>query len=478
MAKRFKDIEMPTALAVKTELFKRGSFDFIIERDGKRHEKQREALEILTDNDRVELLYGGAAGGAKSWTGAAWLLFMSLAYPGTKWFIGRAELKRITQSTLITFYKVCSAYGVDDDLYKYNGQYNYIEFYNGSRIDLLDLQYKPGDPMYERYGSIEYTGGWIEEGGEVNFGAYDTLKTRIGRHMNSDYGIRRKILITCNPKKNWMYDTFYKPAKKDELPEYMSYLVCLVHENPFIDSDYIEALKTTNDKVKRERLLKGNWEYDDNPNALCSYDAIIAIFGNKIAVTTGKHYITADIARFGSDYARICVWDGYKVVDLQSFPISKTTEIQTCILHFQKKYRVPKWRAIADEDGVGGGVVDNCDIQGFVNNSSALGGENYRNLQTQCAYKLAEHINNANIGIDEDLVSSADREQIAIELEQLQSWDVDSDSKLKIKPKDEIKKDIGVSPDWRDVLLMRVWFDYNEIEIPDDIENRLSGLMS
>ncbi len=191
---RSKVTDVPMALAVKIELFKRGCFDFITVKDGLKHEKQEHALKILTDNEHVELLYGGAAGGAKSWTGAVWLLFMCLCYPGSKWFIGRAELKRITQSTLITFYKVCNQYGVDDTLYKYNGQYNYIEFFNGSRIDLLDLQYKPGDPLYERYGSIEYTGGWIEEGGEVNFGAYDTLKTRIGRHLNNELGRRAEEL--------------------------------------------------------------------------------------------------------------------------------------------------------------------------------------------------------------------------------------------------------------------------------------------
>ena len=49
-----------------------------------------------------------------------------------------------------------------------------------------------------------------------------------------------------------MYDTFYKPDKKGELLEYMYYLACLVQENPFIDPDYIEGLKTTKDKVKRE----------------------------------------------------------------------------------------------------------------------------------------------------------------------------------------------------------------------------------
>lgn len=470
-----KDISMPLSLAVKVELFKRGCYDFITCRDGLCHEKQGIALTILTDNDHVEILYGGAAGGAKSWTGCVWLLFMCLAYPGTKWFIGRAELKRITQSTYITFKKVCSMYGCGDELYSFNGQLNFIQFYNGSRIDFLDLQYKPSDPLYERYGSIEFTGGWIEEGGEVNFGAYDTLKTRVGRHLNLEYGLKRKIFITCNPKKNWMYDIFYKPFKAGKLEEYRYYIACLVQENPYVDPDYIEGLKTTSDKVKFARLFLGDWEYDDNPNSLCSHDAICAIFGNKLATRTGKYYITGDIARFGADSARLAVWDGYFIIDKISFPKSKLTEIQLWIDTKQRKYRIPKYRCIVDEDGVGGGVVDNCDINGFVNGSTAMNGENYRNLQAQCGYKLAEHINNGDVGIDEELVSQAEREQIIRELEQLQTWKADSDGKLMLKPKEEIKNEIGCSPDWRDMLLMRCWFDYNEVDIPDNIE-RILGL--
>ena len=69
MAKN-KATSMPLSLAVKVELFKRGEFGFITDREGKRHEKQGQALTILTDTDHVEVLYGGAAGGAKSWTGA------------------------------------------------------------------------------------------------------------------------------------------------------------------------------------------------------------------------------------------------------------------------------------------------------------------------------------------------------------------------------------------------------------------------
>ena len=59
------------------------------------------------------------------------------------------------------------------------------------------------------------------------------------------------------------------------------------------------------------------------------------------------------------------------------------------------------------------------------------------------------------------------------ELEQLQTWNVDNDGKLMLKPKAEIKADLGRSPDYRDMFLMRSWFDYNEWDIPDDIERKL-----
>lgn len=89
-------------LELKTHAFTRGIFDFITIREGLKNHKQEKALEILTNNITREFLYGGAAGGGKSWLGASWLLFQCLAYPKTKWFIGREELKRLRMSTLIT----------------------------------------------------------------------------------------------------------------------------------------------------------------------------------------------------------------------------------------------------------------------------------------------------------------------------------------------------------------------------------------
>lgn len=55
MARNNKDISMPMALAVKTELFRRGRFDFITCRDGKNHDKQQQALTILTEIGRAHV---------------------------------------------------------------------------------------------------------------------------------------------------------------------------------------------------------------------------------------------------------------------------------------------------------------------------------------------------------------------------------------------------------------------------------------
>lgn len=482
MGARVWKAELSTLVAFEMEYFRRKDFDFITTREGRKHNKQEMALNLLVDNEHSEFLYGGAAGGAKSWTGATWLLFMCLLYPGTRYFVGRAVLKRLMESTLPTFYKVFRAYGITDKMYSFNGSYNYFQFYNGSRIDFIALAKSPSDPFFETLGSIEYTSGWIEEAGEVCFDAYDTLRTRINRQMNDEYGIFGKLFITCNPKKNWMFRIFYEPWKKGLLSEKKYYMPCLVQENPFIDSGYIDKLKEIGDKVKKERLLFGNWDYEDNPNALCQYDDICAIFDNKIAIEDGVYYLTADIARFGSDKARILVWNGYNIVDVRSFDTSSMPEIEQCILHYQQVYHISPSRCIADEDGIGGGVIDHCGIIGFRNNATPLVEptgyirENYVNLQTQCGYRLAKHINNHDIGFKSELISEEDKEQIVLEIEQLQTWNSDTDGRLQLKPKAQIKEDIGHSPDWRDAILMRCYFDYVNINVPNDIEKKLSNL--
>jgi len=179
------------------------------------HEKQRKALEILTSNKYDQFLYGGAAGGAKSWTGVCWVTFSALCYPRTRWFVARNELKDLTGSVMITFYKVCREYGITD--YNFNAVKNIIRFSNGSTINLIEVKYKPSDPMYEDVGSTEFTGGWFEEVSEIHPKAVNVLQTRVGRHMNQEYKLDGTVFMTCNPKKTWIKTDFYDKWKNGTL---------------------------------------------------------------------------------------------------------------------------------------------------------------------------------------------------------------------------------------------------------------------
>jgi hypothetical protein len=111
---------IPVGSIIETEkaLFRQANFDFITVTERGKNLKQEAALTELTQGTASEVLYGGAAGGAKSWTGASYLTFMCEVYPGTRWFVGRDSLTDLRNTTLQTFQKVFKQYGVEGVTYR------------------------------------------------------------------------------------------------------------------------------------------------------------------------------------------------------------------------------------------------------------------------------------------------------------------------------------------------------------------------
>ena len=428
--------------------------------------KQQQAMAILMDNTTQALAFGGGANGGKSWLGCEWLFLCAEAFPETNWFIGREELKRLRSSTVRTFYKMARALGIGSSAFKYHGQDHYFHFRNGSRIELLELKYLPSDPLYERYGSVEYTGGWIEEGGEVAFEAYDTLKSRVGRQHNDKYGLLGKILITCNPKKNWLYTTFYKPFKDGVLGPALRFLQSLVTDNVKRESGAIEALQGIKDKVKRERLLLGNWEYDDDPTALVAYEQITRLPLNT-HVDAGLPAITVDVARFGQDKSTIWEWSGWRCRLHQVLQGADTTAVAAAVKEAMVALKCPPYRVVIDEDGVGGGVLDQVPgAVGFVNNSAPRPDpksapdprtgkrlpENYDNLKSQCKFRMAGRMQRGEIYMEQPEPSVW--EQVSEEIAQWKRIE-GSDGKMRAVPKEKEKEALGRSPDYADPLYQR-----------------------
>lgn len=422
--------------------------------------KQMEMAKAWLDPIVTDIAYGGSKGSGKSFGGISLIFGDALIYAETHYFISRKKLNDIRKFTIPTIHEVLQSWGVHKGYYNFNGQDNVYTLYNGSKVFLLEAKHLPSDPQYMRFGSMQMTRGMIEEAGEFEKDAKENLHASIGRWKNDTYNLVGKLLQTCNPSKNYLYPDYYKKHKAGKLEPYKRFIQALPSDNKMLSKGYLENLERILSPNAKERLLKGNWEYDDDPSTLCEYDDIMGVFTND-HISGGKKYLTCDVARMGSDKAVIMIWEGWTVIELYEFDISKTTEIQNAINSLRTKHQIPKNKCVADEDGVGGGVVDNCGIKGFVNNSKALNDENYINLQSQCCYKLAERINNAQIYIACDL-GNTQKEHIIEELEQLKSYEEDKDTKLKILPKAKIKENIGRSPDYRDTLMMREFFEFTK----------------
>lgn len=443
--------------------------------------RQHEAYEALKDDTSKFIIFGGGAGGGKSWLICEWLMVNCIAYPKTRWFIARNELTRLMSSTYITFTKVANHHKVKG--WTLNGQYHYIEFANGSRIDLIDAKKNPSDPFYERLGSTEYTGGALEEAGEIDFTAFDVLKSRVGRHLNKEYNIKPKILITCNPKKNWLYHNIYKPSREGTLSKDYAFIQALYNDNPHTADSYGDQLSSIIDKTMKERLMFGNWEYENDPRALMTYDSIVDLFTNTVPDTKNEKYVTVDVARYGNDRSVLTIWHDWNCTDIFTYNKTGLDFLAEEVKRILRERNIPFSKCIIDEDGVGGGVLDHIrGAKGFMGNRTPFPNrftgkpDNFNNLKSQCSFTLADFVNSHKMAIKID--DATLKQTIIEELEQIKAKDEVIEGKLAIESKDKVKELLGRSPDVADAIMMRMFFELEQPTINTTMQDPISILLA
>ena len=422
---------------------------------------QQEAFRYLKDDKTTEVLYGGAAGGGKSWLGCAWITTSALQYPGTRLLIGRSKLNALKETTMVTLFDLFSSWGIQSGIhYDYNQKDNYVQFkkeYGGSRILFKDLFLYPSDPEFDSLGSLEITGAFIDEGNQITVKAKNIVMSRI-RYKLEEYKLIPKLLVTCNPAKNWVYTEFYRPHRDGTLEEFRKFVPAKVQDNVNISPHYVTNLEKL-DPISRARLLDGSWEYDDDDTVLMDYDSIVNMFS--ISLEGGMKFITCDYGRFGKDPTVILVWDDWTVIEYRKINRTSVPEAVNHIRELQLKYKVSARGTVVDEAGNGSGVKDMLGCLGFVASHRPVyvkgTQENYLNLKAQCAYRFSEKVNKGEVAFR--TTDAMLKEEIMQELEQIRRKDPDKDGKLNIEGKDVIREHIQRSTNWFDALMMRVLLD-------------------
>ncbi len=206
------------------------------------------------------MLFGGAAGGGKSYAQIIDACIFALKYPGSRQLILRRTYPELEKSLIRTHLAL-----YPKDLYKYSSAKHSGIFANKSIIDFGYLD-NPND-VY-KYQSAEYDVIRFDELTHFTEDMYLYLISRV-RGVN---GYPKQVKSTTNPGgigHAWVKARFIdvtEPLKKFETPAGSRiFIPSLIKDNKFLmaaDAGYIARLESLPEKEKRA-LLYGDWDIFD-----------------------------------------------------------------------------------------------------------------------------------------------------------------------------------------------------------------------
>ncbi len=219
--------------------------------------KRQEAFIDATAN---EVLFGGAAGGGKSYGQIIDALLFALEYKGSKQLILRRTFPELDKSLIRT------ALGLyPREIYKYNSSAHTMTFTTGS---IIDFGYCDNANDVYKYQSAEYDVIRFDELTHFTEDMYVYLISRV-RGTN---GFPKQVKSSTNPGgvgHSWVKERFVDIGPPDTVHQTKAgtriFLPAKVQDNPQLmknDPDYIKRLENLSEKDK-QALLYGDWDIFD-----------------------------------------------------------------------------------------------------------------------------------------------------------------------------------------------------------------------
>lgn len=440
-------------------------------------EKQYLAFQLLDDPQVVELDYGGAAGGSKSFTVAIWIAKQCKEYPGIRIGLGRKEMVRLKQTSVVTLLReVHPILDIRPSDYEYSSGLNKITYINGSEIQLFDLNYQPSDPDYDTLGSLNLTHVVIEEIGEIRKKAKDVFGSRKDRFLNQSYGITGKLVMTQNPSRNFTREEFYEPyanlgggdyqkwgignvyIRGEKKVAYRAFVKSLPIDNPFLSENYIETLKRL-PLMERKRLYLGNWDYADDDDMMFTSLLLDRAVASELETSEEfNKYIGVDVSDKGKDKTIASLIDNGVLIAQRRLnvdthgekAISELYSLELIKFAQQNGFTAREANRIAIEgNGVGVGMRDMMRTKGwFITEYTATS-----QSRSKGYYDLSLDMDAGDIRIYQQLETMSELKR------QLQSHSYEMNDKLEpvVIQKKKIKEIIGKSPDEADSFMICNW---------------------
>ena len=245
-----------------------------------------------------------------------------------------------------------------------------------------------------------------------------------------------------------------------------------LEDNIFQDPAYRSRLMAQGEEDKL-RLLGGSWKAYDNPESLFRSGGLQDIFTNEFVPLGGKRYLTADLAFEGRDKFVVAVWEGWRIIQLFSFPKTDGEQIIDYIRAIAEEYGIPQSNIAYDAAGVG------MFAKGFLKSSIAYNSnlapwalkgskekQNYYKLRDQIHYIFANIINNPGnkrtgapgLFVEPGTFTNVDDKDELLRQLRAVYKKANGTGPLRISTKDEIVARLGCSPDILEAVVLRVLF--------------------
>ena len=432
-------------------------------------DREWEAFDHLTDPNDKHILYGGAKGGGKSFVLCLWVYFWCkelikffeikkpLKHPVAVGFIGRKRSVDFTKTTLETWKKVIPA-----DNYEIRSMEK--EIIIGHKVKVL-YGGLDDQSMINKFNSAEYAFFAIDQAEETERGEVSVLQaTPRLKYMNKRPPYKR--LYTANPAECWLKEDFISSLKKAHV-----YIPALPSDNPYLPENYIETLEEAfaYDPKLLEAYKEGNWDVLSRDNVVITPAMIEKVRGVTMRLDRIYRVITCDPSEGGDE----CVLYSLENGDIRATKIlpAATAEdpmkVAGELLVMSNEHKCPT--VVVDGIGVGAGIVARLQemwqksekkAYKIISSQKSNDPVRFANLRAEMWWNARERFMDGSIPYPEDPVLRKQLTWMTYEI-------VDSNGKVKLCSKKEIKERYGQSPDRADAFIYGL---YGERFAPDSLQ--------
>lgn len=413
-------------------------------------QKQDQAYGHLTSPLDVDLLYGGAKGGGKSFLFCLWVYAWSLhliklfgldknppEHPLPIGFIGRKRAVDFTKTTLETFKKI-----IPQEEYTINEQDKEIVFRKKVKVYFGGLD---DQQNINKFNSAEFAFIAIDQAEETDRSDVGVLQASL-RLRHNGVTPPYKQLYTANPAECWLKQDFILEGKG-------IYVKALYSDNPHLPTGYDKTMEKAFafDEALLRAYRDGDWDAIQSDYVLIPSSKIEALRTNTFVEYVTRELVSCDPS-LGGDEAPIYRMRNTEIISSKVLHERDTMKLVGMCDFMMRE--VACFNFVYDCIGIGAGVGDRMKELGWnvfpINSSSPSEDPRFYNLRAEMWFYVSELVRQGKCVYPKD-------DELRRQLSSVKFLPPGSGGQIKLEPKEITKKRLGCSPDRADTFVMGVW---------------------